>query len=104
MPEVLCQYDSLAARHVNSINNDYILTVNTDHGVDICKRNGGKKKTLDIEYMRCSLVVGNLLLIGTEEKLVHLVDTKDLNVKDRTSTQSFVFSLILADHRTLLCG
>jgi hypothetical protein len=57
LPAVHCSFEGLAARHINSINGQYLVTVNTDHGVDVYRRNGGKVKSLEIEYMRCSLVV-----------------------------------------------
>lgn len=74
-PAVYCSYIGQAARHMNLFGQDHILVVNEEHKVDVFKRGVARKvKTLDIEYMRCSLVVGNHLFIGTEEKMLFLVD------------------------------
>ena len=57
-PEMHCQYEGQAARHINTVGRDYIITVNSEHKVDIFKRgNPQRVKELDIEYMRFSLVV-----------------------------------------------
>ena len=61
-----------------------MIAVNSEHKVDIFRRGDPKKvKTFDIEYMRYSLVVDNHLFIGTEEKLLYLIDTTTLEVVDR---------------------
>ena len=31
--------------------------------------------TLEIEYMRCSLEIGDYLFVGTEERMLFVVDT-----------------------------
>ena len=84
---VHCQYVGQAARHMNVVGEDHILVVNGDHKVDVFKRGDNRKiKTLDIEYMRYSLVMHNLLLIGTEEKMLYLVDALTFDILDRIMT------------------
>ncbi len=61
-------------------------------------------KELDIEYMRFSIVVGAHLFIGTEEKLLYMVETKNFNIVDKISTQNFVFTISMIDKSTLICG
>ena len=39
-----------------------------------------KIKTLDINYMRYSLVVEDLLFIGTEEKMIYMIDTRTFEI------------------------
>lgn len=86
-PIVHCIYDGQAARHINQIDDEFIIAVNSEHKVDIFRRGDNKKiKTLDIEYMRYSLVVDNYLFIGTEEKLLYLIDASTLEVIDRIQT------------------
>lgn len=63
-----------------------------------------KIKTLDITYMRYSLVVADLLFIGTEEKLLYLVDIQHFEILDRMETQSYVFSIAAIDKTTIVCG
>lgn len=61
--------------------------VNPNHKTDIFKRGDPRTfKTLDIEYMRFSLVVDNHLFIGTEEKLLYWVDINTLEVVDKIET------------------
>ena len=79
--------------------------MNSGHKVDIFRRGDPKKlKTLDIEYMRYSLVVGNFLFIGTEEKLLYMIDTNSLEIVDRIETQSYIFSICKIDKTTKCCG
>ena len=60
---------------MNMVGDDHILVVNSEHRVDVFKRGDSRKvKTLDIEYMRYSLVLHNMLFIGTEEKMLYLID------------------------------
>jgi hypothetical protein len=100
-----CQYEGQAARHINTVGRDYIITVNNEHKVDIFKRGHQQRvKELDIEYMRFSIVVGTYLFIGTEEKLLYLVDTKNFNILDKIATQNFVFTMSMIDKSTLICG
>lgn len=83
-PETHCQYEGQAARHINTVGRDFIITVNNEHKIDIFKRgNQQRVKELDIEYMRFSLVVGQLLFIGTEEKLLYMVDSRNFNIIDK---------------------
>ena len=45
---------------MNLVGEDHVLVVNSEHKVDVFKRGASKKvKTLDIEYMRYSLVLHN---------------------------------------------
>lgn len=45
---------------MNCVGEDHILVVNSEHKVDVFKRGDSRKvKTLDIEYMRYSLVLHN---------------------------------------------
>lgn len=61
-------------------------------------------KELDIEYMRFSIVVGGYLFIGTEEKMLYMIDTKTFNIIDKLPTQNFVFTISAIDKTTLICG
>lgn len=100
-----CQYEGQAARHINTVGRDYIITVNSEHKVDVFKRGNPQRiKELDIEYMRFSIVVGSYLFIGTEEKLLYMVDTKSFNIVDKISTQNFIFTISMIDKGTLICG
>lgn len=104
-PNVHCQYDGQAARHINQINDDFIIVVNSEHKVDVFKRGDPRKiKTFDIEYMRYSLVVENYLFIGTEEKLLYLIDVETLEVIDQIQTQSYIFSIAKVNRNTVVCG
>ena len=86
-PMVHCSYIGQAARHMNVVGEDHILVVNSEHRVDVFKRGDARKvKTLDIEYMRYSLVMHNLLFIGTEEKMLYLVDALTFEILDRLMT------------------
>lgn len=92
-PLVHCQYYGHAARHLNAFD-DFIVVVNSEHKVDVFKRGQNKRvKTLDIEYMRYSVKLGNKLFIGTEEKLLYLVDAVSFEILDRLQTQSYIFTL-----------
>lgn len=100
-----CQYEGQAARHINTIGKDFIITVNSEHKVDIFKRGDPRRiKELEIEYMRYSIVSGSHLFIGTEEKLLYMVDTKTFTVIDKIATQNFVFTMSMIDKTTLICG
>jgi len=101
-PVVHCQYYGHAARHLNAFD-DVICVVNSEHKVDIV-RNKRRVKTLDIEYMRYSLKLGNRLFIGTEEKRLFLVDATTFDILDSLQTQSYIFSLVEVDKETVLCG
>lgn len=104
-PTVHCQYDGQAARHINQINDEFIIVVNSEHKVDVFRRGDPRKvKTLDIEYMRYSLVIENHLFIGTEEKLLYLVDVSTLEIVDQIQTQSYIFSIAKIDRNTVVCG
>ena len=73
-----------AARHINIVDEDHLLVVNSEHKVDVYKRGDPRKiKTLDIDYMRYSLVVGSLLFIGTEEKMLFMLDALTFDIIDR---------------------
>jgi len=63
-----------------------------------------KIKTLDITYMRYSLVVGDLLFIGTEEKIIYMIDTTTFEIIDNIETQQYVFSIAALDETTIICG
>ena len=54
--------------------------------------------------MRYSLVMDNFLFIGTEEKLLYMVDVNSLEVLDRMETQSYIFSICQIDRNTIVCG
>lgn len=54
--------------------------------------------------MRFSIVVGTYLFIGTEEKLLYMVDAKNFSIVDKISTQNFVFTISIIDKTTLICG
>ena len=104
-PMVYCSYLGQAARHLNQIGEDHILVVNSEHKVDVFKRGDARKvKTLDIEYMRYSLVVSDLLCIGTEEKMLYLVDALTFEIIDRIMTQSYIFTMCQLDESTIICG
>ena len=90
---------------MNVIGDDHILVVNSEHRVDVFKRGDARKvKTLDIEYMRYSLVMHNLLFIGTEEKMLYLVDALTFEILDRIMTQSYIFTMCRIDDCTIVCG
>ena len=38
MPAVHCKFDGQAARHLNTIGSEYIITANENHAVEIYKR------------------------------------------------------------------
>ena len=87
------------------IDQDHILITNLEHKVDVFKRGDPRKvKTLDIEYMRYSLVTENLLFIGTEEKMLYMLDALTFEILDRFMTQSYCFTLAMIDKNTLVCG
>ena len=87
------------------VGEDHILVVNSDHKVDIFKRGDSRKlKTLDIDYMRYSITFDNLVLIGTEEKMLYLVDAVTFDILDRIMTQSYIFTICQIDHNTIVCG
>ena len=87
------------------VGDDHILVVNSEHKVDVFKRGDPRKvKTLDIEYMRYSLVVGNLLFVGTEEKMLYLVDALTFELLDRIMTNSYIFTICAIDEQTVVCG
>ena len=103
-PVVHCQFYGHAARHLNSFD-DFICVVNSEHKVDVFKRGNNRRvKTLDIEYMRYSLKIGNRLFIGTEEKRLFLVDAVSFEILDSLQTQSYIFTLVQLDPDTVLCG
>jgi len=87
VPAVHCQFYGQAARHINCVGEDYILVVNSEHKVDVFKRGDPRKlKTLDIEYMRYSLVIGDILFIGTEEKTLYMLNALTFELIDRIMT------------------
>ena len=63
-----------------------------------------KLKTLEVEYMRCSLHVKDVVFIGTEEKLCYMVETTNFSTLAKIATQSYVFSIALVDPKTIVCG
>ena len=90
---------------MNAVGEDHILVVNNEHKVDVFKRGATRKlKTLDIEYMRYSLVVNNMLFIGTEEKMLYLIDALTFDILDRIMTQSYIFTMCKIDDCTIVCG
>lgn len=91
---------------MNAVGDDHILVVNSEHKVDVFKRGSPRKlKTLDIEYMRYSLTVAdNLLFIGTEEKMLYLVDALTFEILDRIMTASYIFTMAKIDEQTIICG
>ena len=104
-PTVFCSYVGQAARHMNQVGPDHILVVNSEHKVDIFKRGDARKvKALDIEYMRYSLLIDNMLFIGTEEKMLYLVDAVTFEILDRIMTQSYIFTMCELDQSTIICG
>ena len=56
-----------------------------------------KIKTLEITYMRYSLVVEDLLFIGTEEKMIYMIDTRIFEIVSSIETQQYVFSIVALD-------
>jgi len=54
--------------------------------------------------MRYSLVVGDLLFIGTEEKIIYMIDTTTFEIIDNIETQQYVFSIAALDETTIICG
>ena len=87
------------------IDDDHILVTNMEHKVDVFKRGDPRKvKTLDIEYMRYSLVAGALLFIGTEEKMLYMLDALTFEILDKIMTQSYIFTLCMLDKTTIACG
>jgi len=56
-----------------------------------------KIKTLEITYMRYSLVVEDLLFIGTEEKMIYMIDTRTFEIVSSIETQQYVFSIVALD-------
>lgn len=79
--------------------------VNKDHKVDVFKRGEQTKlKTLDIEYMRHSLVVDDVIFIGTEEKILYMVDVLEFNILDKIQTQNFIFAIQALSNDTVICG
>ena len=70
--------------HINEVGNDFYLVVNDNYSVDVYSRSSSKKvKTLDVEYMRYSIVMDGLLFIGTEEKILYMLDLQTFDVIDR---------------------
>lgn len=65
---------------------------------------GQKIKTLEIEYMRCSLHHDNHLFIGTEEELIFMISLPDFTILDRFITQSYVFTIEALDNSKLIVG
>lgn len=79
--------------------------VNPNHKTDVFRRGDPKKfKTLDIEYMRYSLVLDNHLFIGTEEKMLYWVDMDTMEIVDKIETQSYIFSISKINQNTIVCG
>ena len=104
-PIVHCQYEGQGARHINQIDNELIIVVNPNHKTDVFRRGDPKKfKTLDIEYMRYSLVLENHLFIGTEEKMLYWVDIDTMEIVDKIETQSYIFSISKINQNTIVCG
>lgn len=104
-PNVHCAYMGQAARHINMVDGEHLLVVNSEHKVDVFKRGDASKlKTLDIEYMRYSMVVGSLLFIGTEEKMLYMLDALTFEILDRLQTQSFIFTMAAIDNETIVTG
>lgn len=90
---------------MNLVGQDHIVVGNEEHKVDIFRRGDARKfKTLDIEYMRYSLVVDNYLFIGTEEKMIYLVDASTFQILDRMMTSNYVFTMCRIDGSTICCG
>ncbi len=87
-PELYAQYSGQAARHINSVGDDHFIVVNNENQIDVYVRGQARKiKTLDISFMRYSLVLDNLLFIGTEEKMLYMVETDNFETVDRIETQ-----------------
>lgn len=64
---------------------DFLICVNSEHKVDVYK-DSQKIKTLDIEYMRCSLYKNGQLYIGTEEQTIFMVSVPNFEVIDKVGT------------------
>ena len=87
------------------IDEDHILVTNLEHKVDVFKRGDPRKvKTLDIEYMRYSLVSDNMLFIGTEEKMLYMLDALTYEILDKIMCQSYIFTMSMLDRNTIACG
>ena len=54
--------------------------------------------------MRYSLINDNLLFIGTEEKMLYMLDALTFEILDRFMTQSYCFTLAMIDKNTIVCG
>lgn len=66
---------------------DFLIAVSSEHKVDVFRRGSGDKMgTLEIDYMRCSLVHENYVFIGTEEKMLFLVDATSFEIVDKMMT------------------
>ena len=86
-PRVHVIYNGQAARHISTVGHEFILSVNENHKVDVFKRdNNVKFKTLDIEYMRYSMIMDGILFIGTEEKMLYMLDRLTFEIIDRIQT------------------
>lgn len=84
---MLASFSGQAARHMNCVGDDYILTVNSEYRTEVFQRGvDASVKTLDISYMRASRQVGNFLFIGTEEKMIYLVDITSFEILDSLPT------------------
>ena len=60
--------------------------------------------TLDIETMRFSFVHKDRLFIGTEEKMLYMLDANTYGILAQIATQSYVFTICMIDDNTLLAG
>lgn len=54
--------------------------------------------------MRYSMLCDEYLFIGTEEKLLYLIDAKKMEILDKIETQSYVFSIAKLMRNTVVCG
>ena len=54
--------------------------------------------------MGYSLINDNLLFIGTEEKMLYMLDALTFEILDRFMTQSYCFTLAMIDKNTIVCG
>jgi hypothetical protein len=64
-----------------------MICVNNELKVDVFRRgNQQKLKSLDIEYMRCSLVHEKFVFIGTEEKMIYMVSVPSFTIVDQLET------------------
>ena len=98
-------YSGKAAGHINTVKDDYLISVNPELSIDVFSRSEQRKiKIINIALMRCSLVVEDLLFIGTEESNLHMLDAVSLEEYDHHQVRQSVFSICNLDEETVIVG